>query len=274
MTLECFQSIRKQSGELTLSFLIIDNGSDEDKHLQLVQMLHDYGEVEVFRILDNFGPGPAISLGLTKISKNCDYALMCHNDTVMLDGTLSKLLTSITNNSEFAAIGTIQVDFDPPNEVKYTGGKFRNPGFIPSHSKTLLPNVNLKEVDWLDFTSLIFNSRHLEKIGFPNELFDFYWEDSEWSIRAKKSGFKLGICAEACVRHKFGATLGTSSNSRFFEKMVKHHFLVIKMHGKNLDYLVANLYWYYKAIQFLLRFQVRKSIWILKSLRKLAQNRG
>jgi GT2 family glycosyltransferase len=266
MTMECLESIKKQKGDFTLKFLIVDNGSDADNHLQLLQYVREYNDVAVHRISENLGPGPAISVGLSEISKNHSYVLMSHNDTIMFDGALAKLLTSIENNQNFAAIGALQVNFNPPYEIRYSGGRFRNPGLIPSHSKKVSSKFSLNEADWLDFTSLIFNSLHLKKIGFPNKIFDFYWEDSEWSIRAKKHGLKLGVCTEAIVRHKFGATLGTSSNSRFFEKMIKHHFLVIKMHGTKFDLWTAKLYWHYKALQYIFRFQARKAVWIWSSL--------
>jgi len=267
MTMECLQSIKNQRGNFTLEFLIVDNGSEEHHYSKLLEYIVEYDSVTVHRISNNFGPGPAISGGLKIISKNHKYVFMSHNDTILRESALAGLLESIQNNQDFAAIGALQVDFDPPYKVRYSGGKFRNLGLIPSHNRKVPSKIELKESDWLDFTSLIFNVSHFETIGFPREIFDFYWEDSEWSIRAKKKGFKLGVYTGAIVRHKFGATLGTSSNSRFFEKMIKHHFLVIEMHGRRFDKWIAKFYWIFKALQFAFRFQPGKAVWIISSLR-------
>lgn len=272
MTMECFKSIQNQKGDFTLEFLIVDNGSEGHHYLKLLDNLLDCESVKVHRISENFGPGPAISSGLKAISENHKYVLMTHNDTLMTDGALAKLLASIESNQDFAAIGALQVDFDKPHKVRYSGGRFRSFGLLPSHTKKITSKIKLKEADWLDFTSLVFNVPHLEEIGFPKEIFDFYWEDGEWSIRAKRKGYKLGVCTDAIVRHKFGATLGTNSNSRFFEKIITHHFLVIEMHGRKLDIRIAKLYWLYKALQFLFRFQARKAIWILTALRVKTRN--
>jgi GT2 family glycosyltransferase len=252
----------------------VDNGSEKQKYLRLTEYLSTFDSVKLHRISKNLGPGPAISIGLSEISKNHKYVLMSHNDTIMLEGALAKLLTGIENNQRYAAIGAIQFSFSQPRQIRYSGGRFRNPGFIPSHYRKLTANKAIQEVDWLDFTTLIFNVQHLKDIGFPNKIFDFYWEDSEWSIRAKKRGLKLGVCTDAGVLHKFGATLGTSSNFRFFDKMIRHHLLVINMHGNKIDIAMAKLYWNYKAIQFILRMQAKKAIWIWSTLRDIGKNCG
>ena len=274
MTFECFESIRNQKGDFELYYLVIDNGSNVDNQLKLLEKFQKFDEVSVHLIQNNCGPGPAISLGLSKIAREFEYVFMTHNDTIVLPGSLSKLLSSIIAFQDFAAIGTLQEDFFEPHEIKYSGGKFRKPGILPSHRKKIVSKAEIYEVDWLDFTSIIFNSRHLQSIGFPNKIFDFYWEDSEWSIRAKNSGFKLGVCTQAIVRHRFGATLGTNSNRRFFTKMIEHHFLVINLHGTKYDAWAALVFWNYKAAMFLFRLKFKKAFWIWISLWNCRRNLG
>ena len=51
----------------------------------------------------------------------------------------------------------------------------------------------------------------LEKIGKMDERYFLYYEDGDWSLRAKKSQFELGYASKSIVFHKGGTTIGSST---------------------------------------------------------------
>ena len=82
---------------------------------------------------------------------------------------------------------------------------------------SLCENIFTKEVQYLSGCCLMMRKEVLEKNGFFDEKFFLYYEDADYSLRAKKNGFDLALAKNAICFHKESQ----SSNSK-----TKNHHLV------------------------------------------------
>jgi GT2 family glycosyltransferase len=226
---------------------IVDNGSSLTELIKIEEIAKSNSRIELFKHERNVGPGRAIRMAMQRaLDEEFRYLIVCHNDTKMLKNCIEFMHETISQDSNIAAVGALQLDWDWHETVIFAGGLFSKYGFLP---KILLRNTPLNEVtqeafhvDWLEFTCICFDTTWLKKIGLPLSEFTFYWEDTEWCIRASKSGAFLSIDPRARVLHRIGGTLGTSSKSDFFwENWCKNYFIVQKIHGNKLDKIVSVL---------------------------------
>jgi len=70
-----------------------------------------------------------------------------------------------------------------------------------------------EETDFITGCMLFFNKKVVDKIGFWNEKYFLYFEDSDFCERAKKAGFKLFYNPKIIIYHKNAQSTGGSGSS-------------------------------------------------------------
>jgi GT2 family glycosyltransferase len=71
--------------------------------------------------------------------------------------------------------------------------------------KTLQQTEKLKEnnisSDFISGCAMLIRAEVFKKIGLLDEDFFLYWEDADFSVRAKRAGFGLLVVADSHIRH-------------------------------------------------------------------------
>jgi len=62
------------------------------------------------------------------------------------------------------------------------------------------------DVDAVEGSCVLLDVASFEDIGGFDESFFMYWEDTEWSVRARRAGFRLLVAPAARARHDVGAS--------------------------------------------------------------------
>lgn len=65
-------------------------------------------------------------------------------------------------------------------------------------------------LDCISGASMYVTRTCLEKIGPMDERFFLYYEDVDWSFRAKDNGYDLGYASDSLIPHKGGTTIGSA----------------------------------------------------------------
>lgn len=72
---------------------------------------------------------------------------------------------------------------------------------------------NFEETDFITGCMLFFNKKVIDKVGFWDEGYFLYFEDSDFCERAKKAGFKLYYNPKVTIYHKNAQSTGGSGSS-------------------------------------------------------------
>ncbi len=83
----------------------------------------------------------------------------------------------------------------------------------------------LEETDFITGCLLFFNKKVIDKIGFWEEKYFLYYEDSDFCERAKKSGFKLFYNPKIIIWHKNAQSTG-GSGSRLHQEYQRKNRLI------------------------------------------------
>jgi len=97
---------------------------------------------------------------------------------------------------------------------------------------------NTKETDFIPGTLFCFNKKVLKKVGYWDEKFFLYYEDTDYSVRAKKTGFKLIYDPKIVIYHKNAGSTGGSGSKlhirhQAFSRLIfglKHAPIKTKLH--------------------------------------------
>jgi GT2 family glycosyltransferase len=174
-----------------------EGGKNDDEKIPLVLIQND----------SNAGYSGGNNVGIRyALKKNADYIWLLNNDTVVTDSTLKELVYRMQSDKNLGLVGSILYHASEPSKIQaYGGGKIMK--VLGVDRFVYSPGV----IDYVSGTSLFIKREVIEQVGLLDEKFFFYWEDVDYSKRALKKGWKLGVASNAVVYHKFSASVGGQS---------------------------------------------------------------
>jgi GT2 family glycosyltransferase len=140
------------------------------------------------------------------MKKNADYIWLLNNDTLVAADTLNESVNLMLSDDRIGIAGSVIFTTDVPFRIQtYGGGKIIR--FLGMDRFVHSPGP----IDYVCGTSLFTKREVIEQTGLLDESFFFYWEDTDFSRRAVKKGWKLAVAPQAVVFHKFSASVGAQS---------------------------------------------------------------
>ncbi|MBI3558941.1 glycosyltransferase family 2 protein [Candidatus Gottesmanbacteria bacterium] len=184
--------------------------------------LKEISGVEVLRPGKNLGFTGANNLAIRKFP--ADFYLLLNPDVIVKKDFLTNL-TNVTNSPNFG-LASPKIYFYPGFEfhkeryaekdlgkvIWYAGGEIDWKNVVGKHKNVDLvdqPNLtNSMETDFCTGCCLLIKNEVVEKIGLLDEKLFFSWEDTDYSARAKKAGFKIVYVPKSVIWHKNANTSG------------------------------------------------------------------
>lgn len=187
--------------------LLIDNAST-DGSVDFVQQ--NFPNVSILQTGENLGGSGGFSTGMRTAlqCKDCEYIWLLDNDIVVEPNALGALLDNLKTTPTAGASGSQICLYDKPNTIQEIGSQL-TPwlGGLQqcfSGQQRLPPNEAAFEVDYLAACSILIRRTCLEQIGVFGNFFIFY-DDVEWGLRAKQSGWSMWGIPASVIRHQYGA---------------------------------------------------------------------
>jgi GT2 family glycosyltransferase len=151
----------------------------------------------------NLGYGAACNRGFDIIKHQCDYVVFMNNDIVVDKYFIGKIYTSIiVNRGDF---GCPQIAFTD-NKVDYNGG------FSDGIISKLCPFL---AKEFLHGGCMIAKTSAFEKIRFDERYF-LYWEDVDFTMRAKGFGMKMVYFPNIKVVHDKNSATANNCLTRYY----------------------------------------------------------
>lgn len=191
--------------------IIIDDGST-DGSVEIIKK--KYPEVKILNGDGNLWWSGATNLGVKQVLKDniSDYILTINNDVEVTPNFLTHLIECAQEYPK-SLIGSKIYELKT-KKLWYAGGLVNWNKGIFYHNLKL--NKNIFVADWLTGMGALIKTDIYQKIGlYDGKRFPQYAGDLEFSIRAKKNGYKLLVCTksiiynniESCGNIKYGKKL-------------------------------------------------------------------
>lgn len=176
--------------------VVVDNASDDGSFEEAKKQLFKH---HVIKNPENFGFAKGNNIGIRfALEKFADYVLILNNDTVIEAKTISLLVTAMEKNPKIGAASPLIFSLD--GDIWFAGGKICWNRMKAVHLKRPIAKTP-HETGYLSGCSLFVRKEVFKKIGLFDERYFLYYEDADFSMRAKKAGFSLGIIPEASIKH-------------------------------------------------------------------------
>jgi len=108
------------------------------------------------------------------------------------------------------------------------------------------------EVDGMTFEGILINRHLIDKIGFPVKDYFLYGDDSDYFIRAKKAGFKVGVVTSAKSKRIFQENSLQQWNTPRRYYMIRNVVILDRLYGnfwvRNFRPVLYFVKWFFSKI--------------------------
>ncbi|MCQ2009524.1 glycosyltransferase family 2 protein [Sporolactobacillus sp. STSJ-5] len=257
-TYECLCSLEKLKYKKFHVFLV-DNAST-DYSFDKLKMDGKKGKFKVaidfIQSGDNLGFAGGNNVAIRKAyNLGHSYFWMINNDTVVDENSLTYLIDEFVHNNKTGIAGS-KILYYNSDIVWFAGGivntylgKTKHIGFKMKDSA--LPNLKC-ETGYVTGCSLFFRKEVIDSIGLMQEDYFLYYEETDWNLRAKNSGWKIVYVPQSRVYHKVSTTTGSEKSTAPFVAYydIRNAFLMIKRTQRNkIKVITAYVYKWYNTVK-------------------------
>lgn len=205
-TLECLYSL----GRLDYpnhEVMVVDNCSTDDS---VARIREAYPDVMLLQSGANLGFAGGNNVGIRyALKRDADYVWLLNNDTVVEPNALRALVDIASEDAGVGAVGSVLYYADERDRIQaYGGGRV---SLWSGMSRHFTAPVQGERLCYLVAASLLVRREVLERVGLLDDNFFMYWEDTEYSFRIRKAGYRLAVAPRSRVWHKESAALSKRS---------------------------------------------------------------
>jgi hypothetical protein len=268
-TIECIKSIKDNTYK-NYEIIVVDNGSEDDSVSKIKRCFPKVNVVENER---NFGFAGGNNIGIRHaVESDADYILLINNDTTVDENFLQELVKAGELDNKVGILGPKIYFYKEPKKIWFAGGKvnwLKNKGtHIGLGEIDSVQYNNKKEVDYLTGCCLLVKREVVEKIGGLSEDYFLYYEDVDFSLRAKKAGYKCLYVPESVIYHKVSRSTKPGSPSYIYYH-TRNGLVLSKRNGSITSVFFLYLYCILLSLKQLLKivFFPQKKDWAFAVLK-------
>ena len=207
----CLKTIFESNFDFEYEIILVDNASKDKIDEELKE---SFAEVKLIMASKNAGFGTGVNLGLKEAKGK--YVLILNPDIHILPGSVETMISYLKQNQNVGLIAPKLLN--PDRSLQYTCYKWHN-FWTPIYRRTFLGKLpwakkdldqflmidwdhnDTREVDWVQGSCMLIPKSVLDKVGFFDERFFMYFEDTDLCRRINQAKFKIVYCASAQMIH-------------------------------------------------------------------------
>lgn len=254
----CIQSILNSTIKENIVVIVVDNASNDDSLEDLKKNWGNHLQVQLIPLEENYGFSKANNIGIQwAMDQGIERFVLLNNDTEIEPDTVERMLQCQEEHKGIVVPKILYADM--PSKIWYAGGKLsriiRKPISIGLNQKDIGQYDITQRCNFANGCCMLLTKEIIEQIGFLDERFFLYYEDTEYSMRAEKKQFEIWYCGNAVVYHKVNGSTKGNGNPLSVYYITRNWLLC------NSIYLEKKFNLFY--IYFILNRSVWSIIWIL-----------
>lgn len=208
--------------------IVVDNGSIDDS---IPEIKKKFPVIDLIQTGSNLGFTGGYNKGIKHaLDWGADYLLIINNDTLIDSPNLIKELVSTTQKDSYIGLVVPKIYFAKGYEyhkdlykrgdlgkiIWYAGSRFDWDNIMSIHrgiNEVDKGQYNqIQEVDFISGCCILIKKEVIQKVGFFDDYFFAYFEDSDFSQRVIRAGFKQIYNGLVDIYHKVSQTAGVGSD--------------------------------------------------------------
>ena len=228
-TLACLGSLQRQDyGNLRV--IVLDNAST-DGSVEAIQC--QYPAVQIIGLTQNLGYAGNNNTGIqAAVAQGADWVYVMNEDIVLAEDSIRQLVCQSQMDPRVGMAGPLVYHFTQPTVVQSAGGwmsrtwqSFHYGQNEPDQGQFTQP----RPVDWISGCAILVRREVIEQAGMLDERFFYYWEETEWCVRAARHGWKLLFVPQSKIWHK-GVQVDYAPSPNVTYYWTRNWFLLLAKH--------------------------------------------
>ena len=240
-TKPCLDSLVADCANEKFRLTVVDNCSPDNSANEIREYLKPHPHVRAHFLEKNLGFGGGMNFGASLAEG--EWLLLVNSDTIFAPGSLESLYHALLGQpADVGMVGPITNAAGNGQGYMING----NASEVLATAKFVqqLPCHTLIPCYRLDFFCVAIRRSLWQQLHGLDPIFGLgYYEDTDFSMRAKAIGIKMMICEDAFVYHVGGSSFATNPKAR---QLIKHnkkiflrHHPYAKLHHKREGNLAA-----------------------------------
>lgn len=219
-----------KSGNLDLECIVVDNNSSDGTEKELKNYKLPNMKYKFIQSGANRGYAGGNNYGISDaLKRGADYIMLLNNDVIVPADMVIKLVDFMENNPE-AGIASPKMYFAKGYEFHKDRYKDKELGKVIWYAGGIIDWNNIyslhrgvdevdhgqynkvEETEFANGAVLIIKKEVFKKVGLLDPSLFLYWEDPDFSMKAKNKGFKTYYVPTTCMWHKVSASTGGSGS--------------------------------------------------------------
>jgi len=256
-TRECIKSLLNLSYN-NVEIILVDNGSADGSGMRLS---NEFPSVIFTRNEQNLGFAEGNNVGMRlALLRGADYVVLLNNDTVVEQDFVQPLLHHAASDPTIGVQSCKIYYYADPKKLWYAGGLLHvdkaegyHIGYLEEDSGKY--NI-LQDTEFATGCMMFLSRKALEDVGLLEKSYFIYFEDSDWSIRARRLGYRVIYNPRAKLLHK--VSLSTSVDSPFYLYfMTRNKILFVRKHSHKFSWIIHLPYFINYYGRYILKHSLR-----------------
>lgn len=224
--LKCIDALIRDSAGLEIEIIVVDNHS-QDGSTDAIEKAY---APRIHIVKNRINKGFAAACNQAYRISSGEYILLLNPDAYIRGDSLQNAVTFMRDHSECGICGGRLLT--PSGELSPSARRFPSSLFkffmisglrhrFPSSRLFSKPDFShfdhrtVKKVDWLPGAFMMIRRKMIDRIGFFDERFFLYYEETDLCLRARKAGWKVFFVPNIEVVHIGGISAETRADVSF-----------------------------------------------------------
>lgn len=201
-TLECLGSL--EGGTYPNRKIIVLDNASTDGSVEAVRS--QYPGCRLIELQSNLGYAGNNNVGIEAALKaGADWVLVLNEDTTLAPDCLARMAEVGESDPRIGIVGPMVYHHSEPGIIQSGGGRMDrawNAWHIAQNQPDSGQFDRPHEVDWISGCAILVRRAVIEQVGALDARFFYYWEETEWCLRARKKGWRIMLAPLARLWHK------------------------------------------------------------------------
>lgn len=177
--------------------VVIDNNST-DGSFEFAKA--GFSKAHFIKNEENLGYAAGNNVGIRfALERMADFVLLLNNDTEVEKDFLTRLADAAERDEKIGLVSPVIFN-GHTRQVWFSGGKISWLTMKTAHSQAVLTE-DYCETGFITGCAMLVRAAVFKEIGLLDEDFFLYWEDADFSVRARRAGFKNVVVSGSWAYH-------------------------------------------------------------------------